>query len=122
MCAPAACSVELGLCYDPGTGYVWSPTQNTYTQPPKGVQGCAADQVYWPKFGFCYIPETGWIYNRGVMQWQFYGIDYTEGKRPPGDAGGCSVSGGVGRESGSNWLLMGLLGAALGLTYRRRAA
>lgn len=122
VCAPAACSVELGLCYDPGTGYVWSPTQNTYTQPPKGVQGCAADQVYWPKFGFCYIPETGWIYNRGVMQWQFYGIDYTEGKKPPGDAGGCSVSGGVGRESGSNWLLMGLLGAALGLTYRRRAA
>jgi endo-1,4-beta-D-glucanase Y len=122
VCAPAACSVELGLCYDPGTGYVWSPTQNTYTQPPRGVQGCAADQVYWPKFGFCYIPETGWIYNRGVMQWQFYGIDYTEGKRPPGDAGGCSVSGGVGRESGSHWLLMGLLGAALGLTYRRRAA
>jgi MYXO-CTERM domain-containing protein len=115
--------VPLGLCYDETNGYVWDPAQNRYTQPPKGVQGCAIDQVYWPKFGFCYLPDTGWIYNTAAVPpaWQFYGIDYTEGKRPPAD-GGCSVSGGAGRESGSSWLLVGLLGAALGLTYRRRAA
>jgi endo-1,4-beta-D-glucanase Y len=123
-CAPAACSIELQLCYDPTTGYVWDPSQNTYTQPPRGVQGCAADQVYWPKFGYCYIPETGWIYNPTVMPpaWQFYGIDYTEGKKPEADDSGCSISGVAGGEAGSKWLLVGLLGAALGLTYRRRAA
>jgi endo-1,4-beta-D-glucanase Y len=123
-CAPAACSIELQLCYDPTTGYVWDPSQNTYTQPPRGVQGCAADQVYWPKFGYCYIPETGWIYNPTVMPpaWQFYGIDYTEGKKPEADDSGCSISGVAGGEAGSKWLLVGLLGAALGLTYRRRSA
>lgn len=124
VCAPALCSVQLGLCYDETTGYVWSPTQNTYTQPPRGVLGCAADQVFWPKFNLCYVPETGWIFNPTATPpaWEFYGIDYTLGKEPPADDGGCSVGGVPGGKAGSQWLLVGLLGAALGLRYRRRAA
>ncbi|HTV19595.1 MAG TPA: glycosyl hydrolase family 8 [Polyangiaceae bacterium] len=127
VCAPALCSVPLGLCYDANTGYVWSPMQNTYTQPPRGVQGCAADQVYWPKFGLCYIPETGWIYNpvataNAPAGWQFYGIDYTQNKKPPAEDSGCSVASAPGSDAGSKWMFAGLLGAALGLTMRRRKA
>ena len=127
VCAPALCSVPLGLCYDQTTGYVWDPSQNTYTQPPRGVLGCAADQRYWPKFGLCYIPETGWIYNPNASAtapagWQFYGIDYTEGKRPPADDSGCSVANVPGSDAGSKWMFVGLLGAALGLRLRRRSA
>ena len=122
VCAPAACSVELGLCYDQTTGYVWDPSQNGWSQPPRGQAGCAVDQVFWPLFGFCYIPETGWIYNTNVMEWQFYGLDYTEGKRPAADDSGCSVSGVPGGDASSKWLLVGLLGAAMGMAYRRRSA
>lgn len=127
VCAPAACSVELGLCYDQTTGYVWDPSQNGWSQPPRGVAGCALDQVFWPKFGLCYIPETGWIYNpvataEAPAGWQFYGLDYTEGKRPAADDSGCSVSGVPGGDASSKWLLVGLLGAAMGMAYRRRSA
>jgi hypothetical protein len=121
-CAPYACSVPLSLCYDQTTGYVWNPTTNGWTQPPSGVAGCAADQVYWPLFNACYVPDTGWIWNASAVppQWQFYGIDYTANKKPSADSG-CTVSGAGANGSGSSWMLVGLLGAALGLSYRRRA-
>jgi len=124
VCAPALCSVELGLCYDDATGYVWDPSQNRYTQPPKGVLGCGPDQVYWPKYKLCYVPDTGWIFNPTATPpaWEFYGIDYEQGKYPPGEDSGCSVANVPGSHEGSKWLLVGLLGAALGLTYRRRTA
>jgi endo-1,4-beta-D-glucanase Y len=122
-CAPYACSVPLSLCYDMNTGYVWNPNTNGWTQPPRGVAGCAADQVFWPKFNSCYVPETGWIYNAAAVPpaWQFYGIDYTANKKPEADSG-CTVSGAGANGSGSSWMLVGLLGAALGLSYRRRTA
>jgi endo-1,4-beta-D-glucanase Y len=120
-CAPYNCSVPLSLCYDMTTGYVWNPNTGGWTQPPKGVAGCAADQVFWPKFGYCYVPDTGWIFNPTVGAWQFYGIDYTEGKKPEADSG-CAVSGAGANGTGSSWMLVGLLGAALGLSYRRRTA
>ncbi len=126
-CAPAACSIPLGLCYDPATGYVWSPTQATYTEPPRGVLGCGLDQVALPtspEVTLCYIPETGWIYNpTGTPPgWQFYGVDYTRGQNPPADDSGCAVNGAPTGRAGSSWLLVGLLGTALGFAYRRRAA
>jgi MYXO-CTERM domain-containing protein len=108
------------------TGYVFDVSQNAWTEPPKGVNGCAADQVFWPKFDLCYIPETGFIFNPAALpppgRWEFYGVDYTQGKAAPSDEGGCAVSGvPTGRDS-SGWWIVGLLGAALGgLAYRRRA-
>ena len=120
VCAPALCSTELNLCYDGATGYVYDASQGRYTQPPRGRAGCAPDQVFWPLYKMCYIPETGWIYNP-TAGWQFYGIDYTEGQRPPGEASSCAVGGAPGStSSGSGWMLMGLLGTAVGLSFRRR--
>ena len=121
-CQTYSCSTVLGLCYETTNGYVWNPNTNSWTEPPKGVGGCDADQVYWPKFGYCYLPETGWIFNPEVQAWQFYGIDYTEKKEPAGDDSGCAVSGAGASRSESSWMLVGLLGAALGLSYRRRSA
>lgn len=123
-CAPYACSTQLNLCYDMNTGYVWDPSRNAWTAPPRGAAGCGTDQVFWPKFNLCYIPETGWIYNPTGPQagWQFYGIDYTEGKKPKGEASSCAIDGAPGTSRGSSWMLMGLLGAALGLSVRRRNA
>lgn len=123
VCAPHACSTELNLCYDTNTGYVWDPSQRggmgDWTKPPRGVAGCAQDQVFWPKFDLCYIPETGWIYNPSQGGWVFYGLDFTEGKRPESD-GSCAIDGAPGTSRGSSWMLMGLLGAAFGLSVRRR--
>ena len=120
--APYACSVQLGLCYDPNTGYVRDPATNDWAEPPRGVLGCAQDQVFWPKFNLCYIPETGWIYNPTGAQagWQFYGLDYTQDKRPEGDAGGCAVGSAPVSSHRASWMLIGLLGAAFGLSARRR--
>jgi endo-1,4-beta-D-glucanase Y len=125
VCAPYACSTTLNLCYDTNTGYVWDPSQRgglgDWTKPPRGVGPCAADQVFWPKFppGLCYIPETGWIYNPAQGGWVFYGLDFTEGKKPESD-GSCAIAGAPGSSRGSSWMLMGLLGASLGLSFRRR--
>jgi hypothetical protein len=126
-CAPAACSIPLGLCYDPATGYVWSPAQATYTEPPRGVLPCGPDQVSLPtspEVTLCYIPETGWIYNpTGTPPgWQFYGVNYTRGENPEAEDSGCAVNGAPASRSGSSWLLVGLLGTALGFAYRRRTA
>jgi endo-1,4-beta-D-glucanase Y len=124
-CAPYACSTELNLCYDTNTGYVWDQSQRggmgDWTKPPRGVAGCAADQVFWPKFDLCYIPETGWIYNPTQGGWVYYGLDFTEGQRPESD-GSCAIDGAPGSSRGSSWMLMGLLGAALGLSFRRRGS
>lgn len=119
-CLGYPCSVELGLCYDPATGYVGNA--GAWTQPPRGVLGCGFDQVYWPLFGACYIPETGWIYNQQAGQWQWYGVNYTEGERPPADSSGCALGSAPATRGGASWMLVGLLGAALGLRSRRRSA
>lgn len=120
--APYACSVRLGLCYDTATGYVYNPTTLQWTQPPPGpAGGCATDQVFWPLINSCYVPDTGWAFNEAAGQWQWYGIDYTSGKRPPADDG-CAVSGVAAGSGSSSWGLLGLLGAALGLASRRRSA
>lgn len=123
VCAPALCSIQLGLCYDPNTGYVRDPSTGTWAQPPGNYPGCGQGQVFWPKFagGLCYVPETGYIWNTTTNQWEFYGIDYTEGKKLPADDS-CDVSGAPGGRDGSGWAIVGLLGAAFGLSYRRRAA
>ncbi len=120
--APYACSIPLGLCYDTNTGYVRDPSTNSWSKPPYGVAGCASDQVYWPKYGFCYRPDTGWIFNTGTMSWEWYGVDYTEGQRPPGEDSGCAVSGAPAGRGGSSWMLLGLVGAVFGLASRRRSA
>ena len=123
VCAPYSCSTELNLCYDTTTGYVWDATQppaGAWTKPPRGVAGCAADQVFWPKFDLCYIPETGWIYNPAQGGWVFYGIDFEANKKPKGEASSCAIDGAPGSSRGSSWMLMGLLGAAFGLSFRRR--
>jgi endo-1,4-beta-D-glucanase Y len=120
--APYACSVRIGLCYDTVTGYVFNPNVMDWTAPPPGpAGGCGTDQVFWPLINSCYIPETGWAFNEGLREWQWYGIDYTLGKRPPADSG-CAVSGVPAGTGGSSWLLVGLLGAAFGLVSRRRSA
>ena len=102
---------------------MWDQSQRNglgdWTKPPRGVAGCAQDQVFWPKFDLCYIPETGWIYNPTQGGWVFYGLDFTDGKRPESD-GSCAIDGAPGTSRGSSWMLMGLLGAALGLSFRRR--
>jgi MYXO-CTERM domain-containing protein len=112
------CSLQLGLCYVPETGYVWSPAQNDWTKPPFGVAGCAKDQVFWPKYSECYVPDTGYIYNSVKKEWQYFGDNYTEGKDP---VDGCSVSGMPTGRNSSGWWAVGLLGTAFGLAYRRRS-
>jgi hypothetical protein len=119
VCAPALCSTELGLCYDPATGYVGDPTTRTWSEPPRTYPGCGPGQVFWPKYDLCYVPETGYIWNTTTNRWEFYGIGYTEGKELPDDST-CDVSGAPGGRDGSGWAIVGLLGAALGLSYRRR--
>jgi hypothetical protein len=116
------CSVQLGLCYDPATGYVRDPATNNWALPPLGYPGCGPDQAFWPKYNTCYVPDTGFIWNTQLNRWEFYGIDYTEGKDFESADSGCDLSGSTGSRSGSSWMLVGLLGAALGLSYRRRAA
>jgi endo-1,4-beta-D-glucanase Y len=120
VCAPALCSTELGLCYDPTTGYVRDPSTGGWAQPPRTYPGCGPDQVFWPKYDLCYVPETGYIWNTTTNRWEFFGVDYTEGKELPEDST-CDVSGAPGGRAGSGWAIVGLLGAALGLSYRRRA-
>ena len=120
-CQQFSCSTTLGLCYETTNGYVWNPNVNAWTAPPQGVGGCDAGQVFWPKFNYCYIPDTGWIFNPDAQMWQFYGVDYTAGKKPEGGDSGCAVSGAGASGSESGWMLVGLLGAALGLSYRRRS-
>jgi hypothetical protein len=123
VCAPFMCSVELGLCYDPNTGYVRDPSTNDWALPPTGYPGCSPGQVFWPKFGgVCYEPESGYIWNNDDDEWQFYGVDFTEGKEREAADSTCDVSGVPGGRAGTGWMLVGLLGAALGLSYRRRAA
>jgi endoglucanase len=119
-----SCSVELGLCYDPNTGYVRDPSTNDWALPPTGYPGCSPGQVFWPKFppGLCYVPDTGYIWNPQENEWQFYGVDYTQGKERAAEDSGCDMSGVPGERHGSSWMLVGLLGAALGWSYRRRAA
>jgi endo-1,4-beta-D-glucanase Y len=116
------CSVELGLCYDPVTGYVRDPATNDWALPPFGYPGCGPEQVFWPKYNLCYVPDTGYIWNTQTNKWEFYGVDYTEGKERTSDDSGCDVSGAGGERNASSWMLVGLLGAALGLSYRRRSA
>jgi endo-1,4-beta-D-glucanase Y len=113
------CSLQLGLCYAPESGFVWSPAQKDWTEPPFGVAGCAADQVFWPKFNLCYEPESGYIYNTTDKEWQYYGDHYTEGK--DASDSGCAVSGAPISRGTSGWWAVGLFGAALGLARRRRA-
>jgi MYXO-CTERM domain-containing protein len=66
------------------------------------------------------VPETGYAYNIGAGQWQYYGVDFIEGQERPAD-GGCAVSGVPAGRSASGWWLVGLVGAAFGLAYRRRS-
>jgi endoglucanase len=122
-CAPFACSVQLGLCYDPNTGYVRDPSTNDWALPPVGYPGCGPGQVFWPKFppGVCYEPESGFIWNTSTNRWEFYGVDFTQDKEAKTDDSGCNVSS-AGNQRGSGWMLAGLLGMALSLAYRRRLA
>ena len=109
-----------GSATTPTTGYVGDPSTNAWSEPPRNYPGCGPDQVFWPKYDLCYVPETGYIWNTTTNQWEFYGIDYTERKELPEDSS-CDVSGAPGGRDGSGWAIVGLLGAALGLSYRRRA-
>jgi MYXO-CTERM domain-containing protein len=116
--APFLCSTQLSLCYDPATGYVYDAARSRWSRPPQGP--CDLDQVFLPTIGTCYVPETGYAYNIGNARWEFYGVDFVQGQEPAAD-GGCAVSGVPADRSASGWWLVGLVGAAFGLAYRRRS-
>jgi endo-1,4-beta-D-glucanase Y len=121
--ATAMCSLQLGLCYDPATGYVVDPATGQWALPPEGYPGCGPNQVFWPKFGgVCYEPDSGFIWSTLNNRWEFYGIDFTEGKERETEDSTCDVSGVPGGRAGGGWMLAGLFGAALGFSFRRRAA
>jgi endo-1,4-beta-D-glucanase Y len=121
--ATAMCSLQLGLCYDPATGYVVDPATGQWALPPEGYPGCGPNQVFWPKFGgVCYEPDSGFIWSTVNNRWEFYGVDFTEGKERETEDSTCDVSGVPGGRAGAGWMLVGLLGAALGFSYRRRSA
>jgi MYXO-CTERM domain-containing protein len=122
VCAPFECSVQLGLCFDRNTGYVRDPATNDWALPPP-YAGCGPGQVYWPKFGdgLCYDPNSGYIWNTQTNRWEFYGIDFVERKEFEAEDSSCDVSGTPGHRHGWSWAFVGLLGAAYGLSYRRRA-
>jgi endo-1,4-beta-D-glucanase Y len=117
--APFLCSTVLSLCYDERTGYVYDAGQSAWTKPPRGP--CDLGQVYHPALRTCYVPETGYAYNIADAQWQYYGVDFIQGQERAADDSGCAVSGVPAGRAASGWWLVGLVGAAFGLAYRRRA-
>lgn len=123
-CNGFECSVPLGLCYD-ANGYVWDASQNGgqggWSLPPYNVLGCGPLYVFLPTASTCYDPETGYYFNPETQQWVYWGDNYTAGQDDPADDG-CAMSGAPATGSSAGWLLVGLLGAAGGLAYRRRRA
>ena len=105
-------------------GYVWDASANMgaggWTQPPANVQGCGPDYVFWPIVNGCYDPETGYGYNPAARAWVYIGDFYTAGQDDAGTDSGCAVSSAPVTGSSAGWMLVGLLGAAGGLAYRRR--
>jgi len=116
---PYKCSMQLGLCYETTYGYVWSANQNAWTQPPSDVLGCGPDYVYWPLQRGCYDPKLGYAFDPNTLKWVYVGDNYTAGRDPVTNDGGCSVSTGSER-GGAGWLLAGLAGAATVIGGRRR--
>jgi len=116
---PYKCSMQLGLCYETTYGYVWSANQNAWTQPPSDVLGCGPDYVYWPLQRGCYDPKSGYAFDPNTLKWVYVGDNYTAGRDPVTNDGGCSVSTGSER-GGAGWLLAGLAGAATVIGGRRR--
>jgi hypothetical protein len=112
-CNGLPCSVQLGLCYDPTTGYVWDQGQMRWTQPPAGP--CTTG-VFWPVAGTCYDPESGYFFNPMTGVWEYFGDWYTQGEDDPPEDSGC----GIAATRGGSAALTLLAPLALGLAMRRR--
>lgn len=128
-CAPAAFSAQLGLCYDPVTGFVRDPATGQLTPPPP-VQWCGEDEarpgtfnVWWPLLPGCYSPVSGYGFSEQLGRWVYVGTNFTRGEPlSSDDTKGCAVSGAGAERSGDGRLaLLGLLGVAALWRRRRRS-
>jgi endo-1,4-beta-D-glucanase Y len=127
-CAPAAYSAPINLCYDPSNGYVWDPSQGTYTLPPQ-VEGCGPDErnpgqyyYWWPLLPACYDPASGAAYNEQLGRWVFVGTNFQRGQGAGSDDAGCALgSTGAGTSGGgsASLALLGLAGIAVAVRRRR---
>jgi endo-1,4-beta-D-glucanase Y len=126
-CAPAAYSIELELCYDPLTGYVWDTSQNMYVLPPR-ISGCGEDErnpgsfyYWWPLLPGCYDPVSGYAWSDQAQSWVFVGSNFELGQRPTtSDDAGCALS--AASEDDQRWPslpLIGSFGAAMVVRRQR---
>ncbi|HVZ37260.1 MAG TPA: MYXO-CTERM sorting domain-containing protein, partial [Polyangiaceae bacterium] len=120
-CGGFKCSTTISLCYEPTYGYVWDAKANNgqggWSQPP--VTDQCKPYVFWPLKNGCYDPVTGYAFDPQTGQPVFVGEQY-QANNTGKSSSGCSVSG-VGEKSPAPaWALLGMLGTAFGLAYRRR--
>jgi len=126
-CAPAAYSVEINLCYDPATGYVWDATIGDWTLPPP-VEWCGVDErnpstfyYWWPLLPACYDRVSGYAWNQTLGEWVFVGKDFVQGRGLAKDDGGCTIGGAGSGSGGKGWPGLALLGlAGIAMARRRR--